>query len=241
MRLRSNILTPGILYLTQFVSGYNDQHVFNLKTSNDKCLTVTGDRFTICERNLRNFEFFLSMRGFSRLLLCFLVRFRPRLFIIFTPPSQFALSTIKSDVECSSWEQQQFLYSSISNQIISAGGDSSLCLSFSESDEISSKLCDVADLSQVFTSPVSLTNSELTVRSRSCVRLRNLVIFEDFQNSFRPKNRNFQNCPKNEPKGRVGKTILKISIFWPKIILKISKKWPDWGSRTTIFERTVVL
>ena len=34
-----------------------------------------------------------------------------------------------------------------------------------------------------------------TVRSKICVRRRNLVIFGRFQNNFRPKNRNFQNCP----------------------------------------------
>ena len=36
---------------------------------------------------------------------------------------------------------------------------------------------------------------QTTVRSKMLVRLRNLVIFGDFQNNFRPKNRNFQNCP----------------------------------------------
>ena len=34
-----------------------------------------------------------------------------------------------------------------------------------------------------------------TVRSKICGRLRNFVIFGHFQNNFRPKNRNFQNCP----------------------------------------------
>ena len=34
-----------------------------------------------------------------------------------------------------------------------------------------------------------------TVRSKICVRRRNLVILGHFQNNFRPKNRNFQNCP----------------------------------------------
>ena len=34
-----------------------------------------------------------------------------------------------------------------------------------------------------------------TVRSKILVRLRNLVFFGVFQNNFRPKNRNFQNCP----------------------------------------------
>ena len=56
------------------------------------------------------------------------------------------------------------------------------------------------------------------------VWLRDLVILGDFQNYFRPKNLNFHNQPTNVPEGRAGKAILKISIFWPKIILKISKK-----------------
>ena len=34
-----------------------------------------------------------------------------------------------------------------------------------------------------------------TVRSKMMARLQNSVIFGDFQNNLRPKNRNFQNCP----------------------------------------------
>ena len=37
----------------------------------------------------------------------------------------------------------------------------------------------------------------LTVRSKILVRLRNLVIFGDFRNDFRPTNLNFHNCPIN--------------------------------------------
>ena len=112
-----------------------------------------------------NFHHFHEFSPFSRNFAIFTLI--PDLFSL-SPTSQFVLPTIKTDVECSSWEQQQFVYSPISNQIISAGGDSSLCLSFSES-EISSKLCDTDDLSQVFTSPVSLTNSELSFITTSGV------------------------------------------------------------------------
>ena len=40
-----------------------------------------------------------------------------------------------------------------------------------------------------------LVEKVTTVRSKILVRLRNMVIFEDLQNKFRPKNRNIQNFP----------------------------------------------
>ena len=64
--------------------------------------------------------------------------------------------------------------------------------------------------------------------------------FEVFGVKFSAKKSIFQNCPLNEPEGWAGKAILKKSIFWPKISLKNLKKWPNWGSRTRIFERTVL-
>ena len=48
----------------------------------------------------------------------------------------------------------------------------------------------------------------------------NLVVFGDFQNNCRPKNRNFQNCLAF---GLVLLGSLKISIFGPNIILNIFK------------------
>ena len=44
-----------------------------------------------------------------------------------------------------------------------------------------------------------------------------------------------ETSPKGEPKRQSWKIV-----FWPKISLKKPQKWPNWGSRTKILERTVV-
>ena len=54
-----------------------------------------------------------------------------------------------------------------------------------------------------FSTPGHSYRGESTVRSTIFARFRNLVLFEVFWVKFAPKNSIFQNCPVNEPAGRI--------------------------------------